>query len=192
MICGLKSREKGMLTEMQKAGIKYFYRSKAIYDKKPETGICKAHKNALKRSILLNVSDHAIIMEDDIEFTHADSYKYFLDSFRHLPKSWDIFYGGYSSIEQASPEQENVFRVNYVGATHLYAINAKFFQKFMTANENIHLDIWLSDPLHSNAECYAASPMAAIQKNGLSQNTNKEENYEGHFKRFKLFSGFTN
>lgn len=137
----------------------------AIYEKQPCTGISQAHKQIVRDAKAKGLNEVWII-EDDLKVPHMDGLQYFID---HKPEVYDLYLGG---IYSGSPDKNGL--VKSFSGLHCYFVHARFYDTFLSADETKHLDRELS----GKGTFIVCSPMVAIQHNGYSENTKKEENYD--------------
>jgi len=131
----------------------------AILDKTSViAGISKAHQ-----SVVQYAKDRGmpfiLIAEDDLWFPSSGGLEYFLDK---MPESFDI----YLASTYVLPVEENI-----VCGLHLYMVSSKFYDKFLSIPNNIHIDEAL-DNMRLAGECDAhiCVPFAALQRAGFSSN----------------------
>lgn len=191
-ICGNKDRKSKLVSEFRRVGIDEYSIQTAVYCETPSKGIFLAHQKAIELSRHLNKSDYHIIIEDDCEFTHSDSFRYFLQTMNDLPKDWDLFLGGFSYIQDARKESESIISTTSFSATHFYAMGERYVDEFLSLQvpSNIDIDVFLSSPLKTKPNIFACYPIMAIQSNGYSENTKKIENYDRYFAAYKKFYGY--
>lgn len=113
-----------------------------------------------------------------------------------MPTEFDIYFAGISGGEIISSNEPISEAADVVGATgmFLYAIHHRFYDVFLSADENKNIDCWLSKTGIGEIEkklgrkpvykvCY---PMAAITNDGISYNSGKEVNHEKNFKAYRV------
>jgi GR25 family glycosyltransferase involved in LPS biosynthesis len=184
IILGKRSYDKqlGILNDLSKAGLKSVSFEPAVYISTDTVkNISIAHKNCVRKAVEQDWP-FCVVMEDDVFFTGLDSYTKWFNMINDLPSDWDIFisgsYGG-SVSERAS---ENIYRLSRFSGLHLYAVNSKFYKKFLSADESRNIDSWIS--LKSGANIYCSIPMMAIQKPGHSE---KDGKYVDHSQTLEDF-----
>ena len=146
-------------------------------------------KNSVVRSINLShrqIIEYAklkgdkiiCIAEDDIVFTHPNSYNYFLEN---IPQSFDIYLGGIYVGDILSNNTVKSF-----SGFHLYIVHEKFYDTYLSIPEDVHVDRALSNL----GDFYVCNPMVAIQKDDIfSSNTGKVENYQHLLKDKAIYKG---
>jgi hypothetical protein len=172
--------------EMNYCGIKdyYIHNTKVILEDKIKA-VSQAHKDGLHMAMMLNItSPYVVMMEDDVCFTHPRAYHYFMESVENLPGDWDIYLGGFTGGFLLQPDFKNIYRMGETSGFHLYAVSKKFYSKFLSANENIHIDIWCTSPNYGAAKTFSCYPVAAIQhlhdrQNQLNIFFNRQKRYNG-------------
>ena len=150
----------------------------AIFEKKPCTGVSKAHKQIVQWAKELNLPE-VLVMEDDIKFTHPLSFQFFLSQ---KPPTFNIYFGGVyrGTIKDGF--------VTHFSGMHCYIVQQHFYDAFLSAHESKDIDNWLSEQPYKYHICY---PMAAIQYNGYSDVNRKVSNYDNLLIGKELFSGLT-
>ncbi|MBK7810073.1 MAG: hypothetical protein IPI50_02360 [Saprospiraceae bacterium] len=147
-----------------------------INPKNPATGIAKAHKQVVlwaKEQKLCSV----MIAEDDVKFTGKGAYDYFL---KNEPTNYDLYLGG---IYYGRIKDDN--SVSDFAGTMLYKIHQKFYDTFLSINEEIDIDRALA----GKGRFIVCNPFVAIQHEGFSDNKKKHVNYDICLKGRKLFEG---
>ncbi|MBI2272553.1 MAG: hypothetical protein HYU70_02045 [Bacteroidetes bacterium] len=112
--------------------------------------------------------ESVVIAEDDIQFTAPGAYQYFLE---HTPADYDLYLGGITWGSFGDEKRTEKF----AGLT-LYKIHQRFYQTFLSAGSDDHLDRSLSR-LGTFMIC---DPLVAKQYPGYSDNEGRDVNYEHH------------
>lgn len=137
-------------------------------------GISKAHKQIVSYAKNQNLPS-IIIAEDDIKFTDLGGFDYFI---KNEPIDYDLYLGGiYFGNIKADNSVED-----FAGLT-LYKIKQKFYDTFLSINEEKDIDRELS----KKGKFFVCDPFVAIQHNGFSDNVKKNVNYDSHLISKKLF-----
>lgn len=121
--------------------------------------ITKGHKR-----IIQYAKDHDLpfinIAEDDIIFTHKDSYKYFNEQ---VPDDYDLFCG---VLFAGTVEDGRV--LNGMSATHtLYRISQRFYQFVLDLPDDIHIDRGLGE-FAFKFKYQLVNPQVCYQSGGVS------------------------
>lgn len=122
--------------------------------------------------------EQTIVAEDDIQFTHPNSWNYFLSQ---MPEDYDIFL---SMIYLGWPDENGVVK-DFTGLT-LYSVHSRYYETFLSVPEDEHLDRALSQTKGKFVVC---NPFVAIQYNGWSSNTGKMEVYDNLLSGRELYLG---
>lgn len=189
VICGNRTKENinGFLLELSKNGINRVIIQNGYYeDEDSRTNIACAHKKCVIHA-MDNDWPYAIIMEDDVLFTHPKSYEYFLDSMKYLPKDWDIYTSAFYSTMTFDEDYMNIYRIKGFAGLQCYAVNKRFFQTFLTCPPKQNIDQWSSKP--GMGACFVCHPFAAIQKPGFSENVNEYKDYSSLLIGKKIYMG---
>lgn len=148
-----------------------------IQNKKPCKNISQAFKKVVswaKEKKLLRV----IIGEDDLLFTAPGAWQYYLDN---MPKEFDLYLGGI----YAGQIEENRIMNGYSGHT-LLTVHERFYDFFLSANEEDHLDRWLGN--FAFQKLYIVTdPFVVLQSGGFSDNKRSIQFYEEYQKSWKYY-----
>lgn len=119
--------------------------------------------------------EYVIIAEDDLQFTHPTSWKYFLEN---MPKGVDIYSSGtyYDDLNDK----------NLLTGFHLYVVFARFFQDFLNVSDDQHIDTAICNLKGYYKVC---RPFAAIQRPCWSANARQEVNYNLLLNEGDLYRG---
>lgn len=183
-----KGEEFSLTADLSKVGINHVYIQPGVYEHaNPRTNISTAHKNCILHAIDQGW-DYCIILEDDVKFTHTDSYRYFIGNIVSLPLDWDIYTSGFYTASSFGKDYNHVYRIFDFSGLHCYAVNKKFYDKFLSCPKGVNIDRWISSP--GNGISFCCYPFAAVQSAGFSENTNMYKDYSNLISDKELFSGF--
>lgn len=129
-IITLKERFLSVLKEMKDHKINARYWSGITDSQIPKTNISRAHKKVVRYAKEAGLP-FVVIAEDDIRFYAKGAYQYFLDN---MPKDFDLYLGSYYTGIQ----EGNIVK-GFRGLT-LYVCSARFYDKFLSADESKHID----------------------------------------------------
>ncbi len=139
------------------------------------TGVSRAHKAIIKKAKEDRLP-MCCVCEDDTEFSDPLSFKYFIDN---IPDDWDLYMG---CIYHGEIKPDNTVR-DFSSLT-LYIIHERFYDKFLSAPENIHLDRALA----GLGKFVVCNPFVCKQIDGYSDNSKKETKYnEKYMGRRKFY-----
>jgi len=190
IIVGNRSKDSinALLLELSKAGLSNVIIQDGYYDdENSKTNIACAHKRCVIHA-MDNDWPYAIILEDDVWFTHPDSWDYFIKSMNKLPQDWDIYTSGYYSVSKIEPEYQNIERVIGFCGLHCYAVSKKFYVEFLKCPPKNNIDWWSSQ--RGRSLCFTCYPFAAIQKPGYSENVSEYKDYSKLLIGKKIFIGY--
>lgn len=106
-----------------------------------------------------------LIAEDDLRFSCPQSLQYFCS---HIPDSYDIYFGMvYTGVIQDGRITQGFSGLQF------YLIHKKFFDIFLSAADNKHLDMWLSERCYKH-EFYCCDPFVCFAESGWSDNFKKQ------------------
>jgi hypothetical protein len=149
--------------ELSRQGIKDYRIWPAVFDSPICKGVSKAHKQIVR--CLRNLPE-IIIAEDDIKFPAEDGFEYFL---KRKPEDFDLYLGGIYRGEIKDGKTTDF------SGLHLYIIKQKFYDTFLSINEEKHLDT----ELKGKGDYHVCYPFAAIQYSGYSDVERAKTNFEG-------------
>jgi len=174
---GREERKEHFLNQFKEQGITDYEIWDGLHDKHSIVRtINQSHKQIVEYAMLKG-EPMVCIAEDDVLFVHPNSYKYFLEN---IPQDFDIYLGG---IYTGHIELDNSVK-SFTGF-HLYIVHERFYETFLSTNPDAHIDISLAN-LGKYIVC---NPMVAIQRNGFSSNTGKNENYDFLLTNKSLYKG---
>ncbi len=164
------------MDELEKQGIDNYYLWDAVHDNRGTyQGINKAHKQIIEWA-KENGLPYVTICEDDVCFFDKGAYQYFLDN---EPKDYDIYL---SSIFLGQIDENNETE-RFTGLT-LYRVNYTYFDDFLGAEENEHLDIALSN---IGGKFVVSNPFTTRQHNGYSTNEKRYMSYDFMFSNRNVY-----
>jgi len=138
------------------------------------SSINESHKMIVRHAKESGI-DEVAIAEDDVIFPANDGWEYYL---RNKPKEYDI----YVACTYCIPISNNIMT-----GFHLYMVNAKFYEAFLSLPNNVHIDTAMND-LNGNWKfCY---PFAALQRPGWSSNNNAVCNYNSILSNNDVYGKF--
>lgn len=114
------------------------------------------------------------IGEDDIIFTSDNAWKYFLDN---KPESFDL----YLAATFCPPNS------GLVCGFHLYVISEKFYDKFLSTPDDVHIDTYMDELKGDYHFCH---PYPALQRGGeWSTNNRAVVNYSSLINEEDIYRG---
>lgn len=126
--------------------------------------INKSHKKIVAEAKSRNLKS-IVIAEDDLRFSHKDSLKLFG---YYLPEDYDMYFGMiYTGVIQ------DTRIVHGFSGLQFYCINERFYDIFLSAPDNKHLDIWLGQKCHEY-KFYCCDPFICYGKSGYSDNFKRQ------------------
>jgi hypothetical protein len=105
---------------------------------------------------------YVIICEDDLLFSDIGAWQYYLSK---MPQDFDL----YLACTYVKP-----FDPIKITGFHLYTVAAKFYDTFLSAPKNAHIDVAMDDLGGDYHLCY---PFPALQRAGYSSNCSGYANY---------------
>lgn len=169
------------MDELSKQGITDYSIIEGFYDpKNTKQAIHKGHRLIVELAKKQNLP-FVLIAEDDIVFTHPNSFNYFISQ---IPESYDIFSG---LVYSASMEGNRIMNGGS-GMTSLYVVDRRFYDFFLSMNINNHVDRELGLTAYKH-EYYVCQPMPVIQRGGFSINKKQVLFYDAYLKERELYNG---
>jgi len=129
-------------------------------------GISRSHKKIIQWA-KDNALSFVVIAEDDLQFTGTGAYRYFIEN---MPIDFDLYLGGYYG---GLPDEYNVMK-KFNGTT-LFICHSRYYDTFLSVNENINLDNALS---MTEGKFVVCPKFVCKQAPGYSDNLKKEMNYD--------------
>lgn len=109
--------------------------------------------------------DRVLIAEDDLRFSSQQSMKYFIDN---MPQSFDLYFGMvYSGVIQDRRLTHGFSGMQF------YLIHSRFYDRFLQAPDNKHIDIWLGEQCYKY-EFIVSDPFICYGESGHSDNFNRQ------------------
>lgn len=164
------------MKELEVQGIYDYELWPALLKKTRKESINAAHKQIVEYAIVAGW-DKVVIAEDDIKFTNPLSWKYYLSN---EPDDYDIYL---SMVYLGDIDKNNCVK-SFTGMT-LYTVSKRFYEKFLSVNDDEHID----RALGGIGKFVVCNPFIAIQYNGWSSNTGKEEKYDNLLLNRVLYDG---
>jgi hypothetical protein len=118
------------------------------------------------------------IAEDDVWFTHPDSWKYFLEN---IPPYFDVYLSSYYSGTETFGGRVENYRGN-----SLIVVHSRFYEKFLNLDESINID----NAMDGLGEYFVCPLFAAIQFPGYSDQMKAHVDYSDRIPQHKLFKGY--
>lgn len=147
-----------------------------VYLQSIKAGINAAHKQIVEYAKVAEW-EMVAIAEDDIIFTNENSYKYFIEN---IPKDFDI----YLSMVYTGDNDENNVVKKFTGLT-MYIVHSRFYDTFLSVDSTEHIDVELG----GLGKFVVCDKFVAIQRNGFSSNTGKNEVYDSLLNGRNLYLG---
>lgn len=115
--------------ELEKCSYRFF---DGITGPVAKTNISRAHKSVIQYAKDSGM-EAVCVAEDDLQFTGTGAWKYFLDN---IPEEYDIYL---SSYYPDGKHDENFVVSNFRGMT-LFLCHSRFYDKFLSLPEHMHVD----------------------------------------------------
>ncbi len=146
--------------------------------------VCVPDRNNVVRSINLShkqivsfAKDHLLpeicIMEEDVMFPAQDGWRYFLDN---KPHEFDLYLAGAYGLNDAAftriLKKPGAVAVHNFAGLHCYIIRNTYYDKFLSLDENQHID---NQP--GMGRFFVCAPFAALQRPGYSYNAKRTVDY---------------
>lgn len=121
-----------------------------------------------------------VIAEQDLHFTHPKAWQYFLEN---KPVDYDIYLA--CSYVKDLDKLTGGLKFLICGF-HLYIINEKYYDKFLSVNDNEHIDTAVGNMKDNFVFCY---PFPALQRSGYSANNMADVNYNITLQEEDIYKG---
>ena len=119
-----------------------------------------------------NGDKECCIAEQDLTFTCSTAWEYFL---KNKPKEFDL----YLAATYIPPISNNK-----VCGFHLFFIDSSFYEKFISAPDDVHIDTYMDDLKGDYHFCY---PFPALQRSGFSANNKAVVDYNKVLKKEDIY-----
>lgn len=167
-VINLKHRDKrrtSLMTHLEEMGCLYRF-WEGVYNPS-EMGfknVSDSHKKIVADAKKRNLS-YVLIAEDDLRFSSPKSLDYFCSQ---IPDSFDIYFGMvYTGVIQDG-------RITHgFSGLQFYLIHQKFFDVFLSAPPNKHIDMFLSEMCYKY-EFRCVDPFICYGESGYSDNFKKQ------------------
>lgn len=141
--------------------------------------ITRGHKSIIKYAKDNNLS-FINIAEDDLVFTHKDSYKYFNEQ---IPDDYDLFFG----LVYAGDVNEERRVVNGMsGVMTMFRCHERFYDFFLSQPDGEHIDRGLGNHCHK-FKFYVVPEYCCTQSGGYSDNLRQVMYYDTYLIDKKLY-----
>lgn len=121
-----------------------------------------------------NNMDMVVIGEQDLMFTAPDAWDYYL---KQMPQSFDVYLG----CSYVPPISNNI-----LCGFHLYTVHKNYYDKFLSVDEDKHIDTAVSDMGGDFKFCY---PFPALQRPGFSANNKAIVDYNKILEPKDIYKG---
>lgn len=165
-----------LMKELEAQGIEDYELWDGIYLPSVKASINAAHKQIVEYAQLAGWEE-VCIAEDDLKFTHYNSWNYFLDK---KPSDFDLYL---SMVYLGQPDENNIVK-DFTGMT-MYVVKKKFYETFLSVDKDEHID----RALGGLGRYVVCDPFVALQYNGWSSNTGKNEVYDTLLRDRKFYCG---
>lgn len=146
-------------------------------------GIAQAHINAVQIAKSKGWRQ-VLIMEDDIFFPSRFFHKYITEALQNTPEDWDILLASVYKSKGLIKYNEYWSRTKDFSGLTFYIVNEKVYQAILEFDKSGHIDRAMVTELKLN--CYVINNFVAIQYDGFSDNTGKEEEYSKLLINFEI------
>lgn len=185
-------RVENIKKEFAKCGITTFGIQKSIFASTPKAGISQAHRSVVAKAKEQNWA-FVIIMEDDVRFTHPDSFNKFMAQIMICPEEVDILMAGlYTTTQFLDTPLKQFKEVADVSGFHCYCVFQKAYDRFLEAPDTYHIDKWATGKTLGKLKTYCSYPFLAIQQDGFYSDNKKQVKDYSHLiknKKYELFEG---
>jgi hypothetical protein len=170
-------RYETLLRELRGQGIDKYEIFPSVYHwKSVKRGINLAHKSVVEYGKLRGEVE-TCVMEDDIRFCGSGAFEYFLE---HKPKEFDLYLAGIYVGEIIDG------KVKEFCGFHCYIIHERFYDTFLELPLDEHID----NACRGKGEFYVCDPFIAVQYNGFSSQTGKDEDYDTLLQGRRFYGNF--
>lgn len=141
--------------------------------------ITRGHKKIIKYAKDNNLP-FINIAEDDLVFTHKDSYKYFNEQ---VPDDYDLFFG---LFYQAEVNEERRILNGMSGVLTLFRVNNNFYDFFLEMPDDVYTDRYLGLTAFKH-KYYVVPEFCCFQSGGWSDNLRQVMYYDVYLEGKKMY-----
>lgn len=154
---------------------------KPVEREKTCAAISRAHKQIVRHAKDTKLRE-VLIMEDDVRFTAPGAFDYFMEQLEgRYVKDFGLYHIYLGGIMTGRPLES---MVRDFSGLHCYVVHEDFYDTFLGADENQHLDRWLACTKGAFHICH---PMVAFQTDGYSDNSSSMEFFAGRIRKYPKF-----
>ena len=124
----------------------------------------QSHKSVVRDAKNKNL-ELVAIAEDDTRFSHQNSMDVFL---KKAPKDFDLYFG---MIYSGNIQDDRI--THGFSGMQFYVIHSRFYDTFLSADPNKHIDTWLGERCHEY-QYYVCDPFICYGESGYSDNFKKQ------------------
>lgn len=151
-----------LIAEFQRQGITdYKFHDATVFSHSVVSSINHSHKKIVREAKELGL-ESVTIAEQDLLFPSVHSWEHYLNN---KPSSYHIYLGGTYILPVSN---------NIICGFHLYTVHESFYDKYLSVDDDLHIDSAISDLKGDFHFCY---PLAALQRSGFSANNGCVCNY---------------
>lgn len=132
-----------------------------------------SHKMIIKNAKENRLSE-CCLMEQDVSFTCPTSWEYFL---KNKPEKYSLYLWGSYIVPISN---------NKVCGLQLYFIDSSFYDAFLSAPDNVHIDTYMDELKGDYHYCY---PFPALQRAGFSANNKAIVDYNKILEQKDIYKG---
>lgn len=174
----------GTIDHLQEQGIEFEVFTGLHLEHSVVESINLSHKSIVKIAVEENWPE-VCILEEDVWFPSPDGWKYFL---ANKPPVFDLYLGGVYGLNQGAQKRleqgKGALEVHNFAGLHCYIISERYYQKFLSIPQNVHID---DQPgMGTFFVCY---PFAALQRSGWSANNGMIVNYNTQITVEQIYKG---
>lgn len=140
--------------------------------------ITKGHKRIIQYAKDNNLP-FINIAEDDLVFTHKDSYKYFNEQ---VPEDYDLFFG----LIYAGSVEENQIKNGMSGTMTLWKCHNRFYDHILNLPDNCHIDRELGGTAFKH-KYFVCPEFCCVQSGSYSDNLRRSMDYSPYLIDKKMY-----
>lgn len=156
-----------------------------IVQNMPFMGVAIAHQRIVLDAKLKGLKE-VYIAEDDIIFSHPNSWKYYIEN---KPTEFDLYLGGIYNLDGQGGNLDENNRVKdfFCGMT-LYCVPEHYYDQFLSTIQYNHIDRQLSKRSDTD-KFIVCNPFVVYQRNGWSDLKQKDVDYSNYVDKMNLYRG---
>lgn len=133
-----------------------------------------------------------LVLEDDVEFVENFN-KLFKEYFEQIPNNWTMLYtsGNHRGEQYIQQTTENIYRIKNTLTAHFLGLKYEILDELIKETSKFTMpNDWHFAEVQKRTNAYCMVPHLTWQREGFSDNEQKEMNYDKFIKQFNIRNDF--